>query len=172
MEKSFRPFLSRYTSRRAAQSGQAFAEFSITMIGLLVLILGLAFIAALSKGRLQSLLNSRQEAGQLALTATPVGGSTLHGDSTTVSDMQSEVLSAADAPISYKDYANPSYNYIEKNLVKPINESASLIDAFSLTRSEQTVIITNSTTLKNLKVGPDLIPITESVTFPILEGYD
>lgn len=155
------------------ESGQAIAEFTISLIAITVLFLGILLFGDLCRARLLTIVDSRKDAGSEALYGVMVGNPTYYGTVDSVEDLKTEVLDATSDPINYKLFKAPVYNYMKQNLVAPLYDSSSpTIDAMHFTKVEKTMTITNYQGLVRLKVGKTYIPITQQTTLPVLEKFE
>jgi hypothetical protein len=152
--------------------GQAIAEFTICLIALTVLFLGILLFGDLCRARMLTLVDSRKDAGADAMAGVSAGAPSYYGTADAADRLQSEVLSAAETPIAYSQFKKPAYPYIKNNFSSPLYDSATpLVSSMNFTQVEKTLYVTNSEGLVNLKVGRRIIPITQKTTMPLLEGF-
>jgi hypothetical protein len=154
------------------ESGQAIAEFTICLIGITVLFLGILLFGDLCRARLNTMVTSRMNAGANAMAGIVEGSPTYFGSADSQDRLKSEVLSASEDPIAYSQFTSPVYGYMKQNLVAPLYDSSTpIVSTMNLTKSEETQYVTNAEGLVNLKVGQKTIPITQSTTMPTMEGW-
>ncbi len=155
-----------------AEKGQALAEFTISLIGLGVLLMGVLLIGELSRARVTEILQARAEVGSAAMSGLLSGSPGLYGSASFVQELQSQGLSATEDPIAYRRYGGAAYPYIQKNLVIPLqNPNGSLIGSFYLDISEKTQDFPNIAFLNRLGIGGDQISITERACLPVMRDF-
>lgn len=159
-----------YRSTMAGERGQALAEMVIGFIALAVLFLGTLFLADLCRARTRAILESRPDAGSVAMSGFSKGSPTCDIDS---ERLHSDVLAITHDPIDYCSYKPPDYLYISNNLVEPLITGGDLIGAFGFVVSEKTYYVTNAPFLRQLKVTPnqDLIGVTEKTCIPQMKDF-
>lgn len=156
---------------RHQEAGQALAEFTIALIGLGVLLMGILLIGELSRARISGVLEARAQAGAAAQAGLLSGTPTWQGMGS-AADLQTRILSVMETPIAYAQYQGSSYAYIQNNLEQPLQDpSATLIGAFNLTMVESSRSVTNTSLLTGLGVGSDIITVTERACLPVMKDF-
>jgi len=163
---------SRLGSRWSGESGQALAEMTIGLIVLAVLFLGILLIGDLGRARLGAILDSRAQAGSLALAGIKSGTPIFFGASDSQERLKTEILDATEHPITYSQYTSPGYPYMLENVVAPVyNPSGGIIDAFHLTYVQETRYVANMPFLYNMQVGPSTIPISQQTCLSVMKDF-
>ena len=155
------------------ESAQALAELTVGLVAFAVAFLALLLVADMSRARMSTLLESRKEAGENAISGLLTGSPVFYGNSADpASRLQTEVMAPLEDPISYSKYSIPNDPYMKNNLVSPLyNPNGTLIAPFNLTIGEETMFVTNAEFLVNMGVGQPRMKVTQQTCLPILKGF-